>query len=353
MCSSDLTRGPGALAHPERLFAHWQLGHWADVLTSAWHSGPPQRRFRTSGSTGRPRSISHPLAWLQQEAHAWLALLRPHGVQRVVAAVRAHHIYGHIFTLTLPALADLPVLDAAWQPVPLTLAQLQPGDLVVAHPDWWRALARCGHPLPPGVVGVTATAPCPAELHHDLLALGLATLLHIYGSTETAGMGWRFDADSPYTLLPAWQDACLDDHGQPPQTLSRLDADGQAAAIALPDTVQWLGPRQLLPIARVDHAVQVGGVNVQPQAVAQHLRSLPGVSDATVRLHDFAGGPRLKAYVVPAAGASAEALLPQLHLHAQRLPPAARPVHITLGEALPRNAAGKACDWPVEAHATP
>jgi hypothetical protein len=38
------------------------------------------------------------------------------------------------------------------------------------------------------VIGVISTAPMPAELARDLCARGLARLLGIYGSSETAGI---------------------------------------------------------------------------------------------------------------------------------------------------------------------
>jgi acyl-coenzyme A synthetase/AMP-(fatty) acid ligase len=73
------------------------------------------------------------------------------------------------------------------------------------------------------------------------------------------------------------------------------------------------------------------------------------VADAVLRLHDFGGQPRLKLFVVPRdASLQPDALVAALREFAQRhLAPPARPAHISVGPALPVNAAGKACDWPV------
>ena len=69
------------------------------------------------------------------------------------------------------------------------MAELRAGDLVVGYPDFWRAIARAGRALPGGVIGITSTAPCPADVAGDLQSLGLDTLVELYGSSETAGVG--------------------------------------------------------------------------------------------------------------------------------------------------------------------
>ncbi len=347
----------------DALFSDLRLGAWAHLAQGSWAAQPATLRFRTSGSTGRPKTCKHRVIDLAQEVHALAEVIGP--VRRIVSAVRCHHIYGFLFTLMLPQvpgmrLADatpgaatdgnsdgpVPVLDLCGRPVASVLARLQPGDLVIGFPDWWRALGRSAHELPPGVIGITSTAPCPDEVCEPLMAAGLSRLLHIYGSSETAGIGWRDWPQAHYTLLPAWQ-AVPD----APDQVTRHGWDGMQQAIALPDEVQWLSPRTLKPMARRDGAVQVGGINVHLGAVRQQILSQGDVADAVLRLHDFGGQPRLKLFVVPRdAGMAADTLLAALQQFAQRhLAPPARPAHITVGPALPVNAAGKACDWPVPA----
>ena len=80
------------------------------------------------------------------------------------------------------------------------------------------------------------------------------------------------------------------------------------------------------------------------------LRGHPAVKDVAVRLHDFSGQPRLKAYVVPWPEADPGTLAEHLRQWAAEcLPAAARPAHVAVGLALPVNAEGKACDWPLPA----
>jgi long-chain acyl-CoA synthetase len=342
----------------DALYTDLRLGAWGELARRSWAAQPTTLRFRTSGSTGRPKTCMHRVIDLAQEVHALAEVIGP--VRRIVSAVRCHHIYGFLFTLMLPQVPGLrlrnqsgepgastgpvPVLDLCGRPVASVLARLQPGDLVIGFPDWWRALGRSAHELPPGVIGITSTAPCPDEVCEPLMAAGLSRLLHIYGSSETAGIGWRDWPQAHYTLLPAWQ-AVPD----APDRITRHSWDSQHQTCALPDEVKWLGPRTLQPVARRDGAVQVGGINVHLGAVRQQIMAQGDVADAVLRLHDFGGQPRLKLFVVPSdAGMAPDTLVAALQRFAQRhLAPPARPAHITVGPALPVNAAGKACDWPV------
>jgi len=370
-------RSPEAAA---ALYADQHLQAWLAVAQQAWQAQPGTVAFRTSGSTGRPRRITHRVDGLQQEVSAvcahiqsWQGLHSPHGqqgqqgpsVQRVVSVVRCHHIYGFLFTWLLPhapgwgqpAGQPLPVWDAAGLPVAVVLSQLRAGDLVVAFPDWWRAACRSGVRVPDGVLGVSSTAPCPDELADEVCAMGVTRLLQVYGSTETAGIGWRDAPHRPFALMPHWHAVPLPGGEPDPTRLLRTWPDGQVETIALPDHVRWVAARQLLPAGRVDQAVQVGGVNVHPEAVRQHLLAHPRVADAAVRLHDFAGVPRLKALVVPkpwpAGQPTTDAdLNGQLAQHLKLLPPAARPAHLCVAEALPRTPMGKLADWPVAAAAS-
>lgn len=334
-----------------RLFEDTRLSNWVTVLGEAWAAADARGLplpFRTSGSTGTPKRFVHPRAHLAAElrAHgAWAA-----GTRRVVAAVRGHHIYGFLFTVLLPrwaAQGPWPVLDVCGLPPAAVLPQLRPGDLVVGFPDWWSAWQRGGLTPPPGVTGLSSTAPCPDALAQALVDGGLDRLVQIYGSTETAGVGWRDRAGAPWALLPVWARDAAD-----PSRLRRVapDAGPDAPTVEPPDHLEWLDERHFQPAGRRDGMVQVGGVNVSPDQVAVRLRAHPEVADAVLRLHPGPAGPRLKAFVVPRPGVDRVSLPSRLLAWSSwQLVPAARPVHVSVGDALPRDAMGKPCDWPLHA----
>ncbi len=302
--------------------------------------------FRTSGSSGSPKRCTHALAMLEQEV-AVLASLVP-GRRRVLSAVPSHHIYGFLFTVLMPrwlagAVEPVEVIDVR-RAGPAALASLaRPGDLVVAHPGWWEAAARVTPAFGADIVGVTSTAPCPDALAAALAAAGLR-LLQVYGSSETAGVGWRDRADEPFTLLPYW--SRTDD----PATLARALPDGMPRRYPLQDRLDWSDGTHFLPAGRIDDAVQVGGMNVFPAYVADVLARHPQVREAAVRLMRPDEGGRLKAFVVPQPDADADALRADLPAWiAERLTAPERPAAWTFGPRLPRQASGKPADWIIDA----
>jgi long-chain acyl-CoA synthetase len=326
----------------ERLLARPRPADWVEIARAGLDACGSALTFRTSGSSGDPKRCTHALATLGQEAEA-LAALVP-GRRRILSAVPSHHIYGFLFTVLLPQrLGELAVIDIR-QAAPSALAGLvRAGDLIVAHPAWWEAAARCAPAFAADVVGVTSTAPCPDAFADALAAAGLR-LLQVYGSSETAGVGWREGADTPFALLPHWTRADERD------ALLRMLPDGSTRCYPLQDRLDWTDTRHFLPAGRIDAAVQVGGTNVFPAYVADVLAQHPDVREAAVRLMRPDEGRRLKAYVVARRGADIDALRAGLPAWVrQRLAPPECPVAWTFGPRLPRQASGKPADWIIDA----
>lgn len=316
--------------------AHAEFGAWCAASAAALaRNRSATLCFPSSGSTGQPERHRHALAELVEEAE-FLATLWP-GRRRVLCAVPAHHIYGFIFSVLLPqALGGLVVEEVA-NPAAL-VARWQPGDLVIGFPDFWRAFARLGRQAPADICATSSTAPCPGEVAIAIAALGMG-LTEIFGSTETAGLGWRADPDAAFCRFPWWR-VNADGHW-----LRRLP-DGERIA-DLPDYLETVGDAHFRPAGRCDAKVQVGGMNVSLAAVRAQLLAHPWVHDAAVRLMRPEEGARLKAFIVPRPGAPAEALL-RAELTtwiAAQLPPAQRPRALRFGSQLPRGTMGKAADW--------
>ena len=323
------------------LLARRTLGEWVDIAGAGLAQFSERLTFRTSGSTGTPKPCVHALATLRQEV-AHLATLFP-GRRRVLCAVPAHHIYGFLFGVLLPralGLFDDAVVDVRGS-TPAWLARgAQPGDLVVGHPEYWKAVARTVPALPPDVVGVTSTAPCPDDVAAQVASSGIARLVQVYGASETAGIGARVSPHDAYELFPHWRV----DPGNA-QWLLRALPEGGEQAHAVQDALEHCGTRHFRIGARHDHAVQVGGINVFPARVREVLRRHPGVQDAAVRLMRPEEGTRLKAFVVPRQDAPAD-LLPALSRWVDsQLTAPERPKAIRLGATLPVTPAGKQADW--------
>lgn len=319
------------------------VGDWLDVCEAALGRFDGALSFRTSGSTGEGKRCEHPLAALEEEADALAALLSagPAIPRRIVSVVPAHHIYGFLFTVLVPNRLGIPVVDGRAASPGGLAARLEPGDLVVAHPDWWGALLRSGAGLPDGVTGTSSTAPCPPDTAHGARRLGLVRLVEVFGSSETAGLGWRESPDAPFRPFPWWR---FGEEG----TVTRRLVDGTVLSATLQDRLVH-SDEGFRPSGRLDTVVQVGGVNVSLAAVQAHLAGHPDVEAVVVRLMRPEEGTRLKAFIVPARNAPPqEDLCRRLTSWIEAtLPAPQRPRALAIGPALPVNAMGKPRDWSV------
>jgi 4-coumarate--CoA ligase (photoactive yellow protein activation family) len=328
----------------DELRPHMTCDAWLDCLAAG---GAPQAScvtFHSSGSTGAPAACQQALAVLGQEVGELARIAADR--KRVVSVVPQHHIYGFLFSLLLPRWLAVPTRMPPPLPTSGLGGDLRAGDLLIAFPAFWKGLAALGMTFPEGVQGVTSTGPCPPEALRQLRRQGLETMLEVYGSSETSGVGYRRDPDAPYRLFRFWEPVCL--QGSHPDALVRHGDDGRLSEpIPLPDEVTWCDARTFRPLRRRDRAVQVAGVNVYPQYVASRIREHPAVADCNVRLMRSDQGARLKAFVVPAdPDRSAAALRRELAGWCRRhLKNVEQPRTFTFGARLPTQGMGKSADW--------
>jgi 4-coumarate--CoA ligase (photoactive yellow protein activation family) len=147
------------------LLARLELDDWASVALTSLQQFSDELTFHTSGSSGQPKPCTHQLAWLWQEADALHAVLGNR--HRVLSAVPCHHIYGFLFTVLLPQTMGLDagqVINLRTRSPAALANALQPGDIVVAHPDYWRALLQLGITFPQDTIGTSSGAPCPDDV---------------------------------------------------------------------------------------------------------------------------------------------------------------------------------------------
>jgi long-chain acyl-CoA synthetase len=321
------------------LLARRTIGDWVAIVATSLEHFSGEVTFRSSGTTGVPTSSPHELGRLVQEIRE-LARLFPER-RRLLCAVPAHHIYGFLFSVLLPAELGVPVIDIRGRSTAGLAGELRAGDLVVGHPVFWEAFTRTVPTVPAGVLGVTSTAPCPIELAVAVVDQGLERLVQVYGSSETSGIGWRDVPDGDYFLLAHWR------RGDE-TSLVGVHPDGSETHHAVPRLI-WSDSRRFQVAGRRDGAVQVGGINVIPSTVGARLREHPAVSEAVVRAMRPDEGARLKAFIVPRDDRSNPSdltaeLADWCDAH---LTVAERPKSFTFGESLPRGELGKLADWPL------
>ncbi|WP_310542057.1 AMP-binding protein [Phenylobacterium sp.] len=323
------------------LLARRTIGDWVDIVAAGLERFSDELTFRTSGTTAEPTARLHELVRLAQEVEE-LAPLFP-GRLRILSAAPAHHIYGFLFSILLPQRLAARVIDIRGRSPTSVGAMLRDGDLVIGHPAFWTAFVRAGVATTSDVIGVTSTGPCPADVARAVTERGVARLVEVYGSSETAGLAVREHPEAAFGLFSYWS------RGRDDSTLARTLPDGSVETAAAPDHLAWCDDRCFRVEGRRDHAVQVGGVNVSPELVAQRLREHPMVQDVAVRLMRPEEGARLKAFIVPVSPPpDVVALRRDLAAWCDaRFSVPERPKAFNLGPELPRGALGKPADWSV------
>ena len=307
-----------------------RIGDWIELTT--WHfeqlGADAKFGFRSSGSTGTPNWTTHSLRDLSSEIAAIrngpLAASIPN---RVLALVPPQHIYGFLWSVLLPSATGAGLVDLPAGLPSSTFRTARSGDLIIATPYGWEALAKAGKPLPPGISGISSGGPTTTATWASCKRLGLSRLTEIYGATETGGIGWRSAPDAPFHLA----EDILRANGN----LVRASAPGRE--LNLQDHLEWRTDRLFDVVGRRDTVVQVAGVNVNLSQLRADLCAATGAQDAAIRL----SGDRLRAFVV------ADRLRTEAALHTffSNLPAPARPADVTWGDALPRTAEGKLADW--------
>jgi 4-coumarate--CoA ligase len=317
----------------EWLLRRNRLSEWSELICESLSDGTlDQIRFRSGGTTGEPKLIVQGMAHLLSEVAEIGELVS--NTRRILALVPLHHIYGFIWGPLLSDELDVPLVHGG-AAVEEVHHNLQPGDLLLGVPEWWRYLGSGDRAIPSGVIGVTSTAPCPPEVVRAALARGVETMIEVYGSSDTGGIAWRTEVGQGFQLFRHWRKQD-DDH---------LVSDAGTVGL-LPDHVKWQSDRTLIPIRRRDDAIQIGGVNVWPDRVRAFIETHPEVKYCAVRPFASEQGTRLKAFIVPHTSTTADGFKTELRAWLRAsLPAAERPTNLTLGDGLPRNAMGKLCDW--------
>ena len=324
------------------LLARRSAEGWLGVARRSLEIDASRFVFHTSGTTQSPKPVTHETWRLQREIDCLATLLSKPA--RMLSLVPLHHIYGFIWAIVLPAHWQIPMLRVKPE---RTLpdhwaAQFRDGDMIIATPDIWSLVARLEVKLPPRFIGISSTAPLSPEVAARLrLSYPDATLMEVFGSTETAAIGWRTKDGDTFNLLPYWQ---LTTDGE----RARLVDIDTGDARLLDDGMRIVNATRFEPLGRQDQVIQIAGHNVSLTAVTRLLCTYPGMADALVRPADTPMGLRLKLYcVLEQAPASAttwyEHFSQWLDVNLGHLPP---PISIVIGDSRPENVMNKAVDWP-------
>ncbi len=295
----------------------------------------------TSGSTGRPKGV--------QVSHGALAAFllamrrRPGftaGDTLLAVTTIAFDIAGLELFLPLVSGGTVAIADRATAADPvLLLAALRAGGATVlqATPATWRMLVEAGWEGEPRITALCGGEALPRDLAAAVAARS-AALWNLYGPTETTiwssvAMVGEGEGEVPLGEAIAGTSLRLVDRagnmvplgvagelliggagvargylGRPDLTAERFVPDpfaGRPGArlYRTGDLVRRRPSGALEFLGRLDHQVKIRGHRIEPGEIEAALLRHPGVREAVVAAvaAKGAGGPRLVAYVVPAA----------------------------------------------------
>jgi acyl-coenzyme A synthetase/AMP-(fatty) acid ligase len=294
----------------------------------------------TSGSTGTPLPYKKTwgrLARCVRDGAPRLGLAdgRSHVV---IGTVPAQHMYGFESTVLLALLSgNAFCTERPFYPADIaaTVAAVPRPRVLVTTPVHLRTLLASDISLPPMDLVVSATAPLSQELARAVEAKFNATLLEIYGSTETGQIAVRRTADTAaWRLWPGVRLKVSDDrvlaHGGHVEQLTEMQ-----------DVIEITGEEEFLLHGRTADLVNVAGKRSSFGYLNAQLNAIPGVADGVFFLCDGSAGStgveRLGAAVVAPTLNAAELTE---HLR-RRIDPVFLPRPLIFVERLPRNATGK------------
>jgi len=248
----------------------------------------------TSGSSGVPKAVHKTLAQFDAEVQTlereWGVTL---GDATVLASVPHRHIYGLLFRVLWPLAAGRPFdRSAIGEPQQLQARiDLYGTTALVATPaqlSRWPALPGFATLTPAPRVFFSSGGPLAHEAALDYAQAFGAAPTEIYGSTETGGIAWRRQSDTP-----AWQplNGIEARHGADGALEVRSPHLGHDGWHRTDDAAQFDANGRFNLRGRLDRIVKLDGKRV----------SLPEL-EARLALHPYVA----QAAAVPLAGASRE-----------------------------------------------
>ena len=265
-------------------------------------------RIFTGGSTGAPKLWSKTGENLFGEG---LSLAHHFAVTEkdcIVATVPPFHIYGLLFSVTLPLVSGASVVMAT-PSFPGEIADVidkENGTLLAAIPPHYRALRGKKVAGPSLRLAFSSAGMLDAEDNEAFTRLNKVDIVEVYGSTETGGIATRnrHRGEAAFTAFPAVSWTVKDD---------RLCVRSPFLSPELPvaddgyfttgDRVEPGGENRFLLKGRVDGVTKVGGKRVDLEEVRAIIKKVPGVSDSVVlALPDPGGREHRIAALVQGAG---------------------------------------------------
>lgn len=254
-------------AEPFVLFEKTSLNDWAHIVAEHVKNERPDIVFFTSGTTGKRKAITHSLNSLLEEAEEWVKKMG--NIDDVFINVPRHHIYGFIWGVLIPSLVRCQVTD--FRRNLFDKNPLPPNTLIVSTPHAAPLLTINPELDKSGATVVLSTGPCDHQLLKHLKAEGYKHAYHVYGSTETGGVGYRTEDAQRFTLCQRIRE----ERGE-------LYRNGEA--LPLQDNLHFFDDATFAVVSRFDNAIQIRGYNVNVEKLERLIGQHQYVKDVGIRV---------------------------------------------------------------------
>lgn len=252
---------------PFVLFEKTSLDDWAQILCDHIYQKQPDIVFFTSGTTGKRKSVSHSLPSLIEEAEEWISVLGT--IDHIYINVPRHHIYGFIWGVLIPSLAHCEVTD--YRSNLIGKDSFSENALIVSTPHAAPLLMANPSVEKSDTTVVLSTSPCDHKLLMHLKNEGYKDVYHVYGSTETGGIGYRMQDNSNYALCKY-----IFNHDE------KLVRNGEVLEVQ--DKLHFSDSRTFSILSRFDGAIQIRGYNVNVDKLEGLIRQHKYVKDIGIRV---------------------------------------------------------------------
>jgi 4-coumarate--CoA ligase (photoactive yellow protein activation family) len=250
------------------LLSFTKMADWVDLIYEAKKRSDESLKFHTSGTSGNTKIIEHSISFLKREI-SFLADLFMSSTQ-IVTLVPSYSIYGFLFTIGLPAYLQVPVM----YPSQINWHHLTPGTLIVATPFQWQLLVNDLPNNLSDIYGVTAAAPMHQALYSQIRSKNIH-LTEIYGSTETAGVGYRYEGQKPFTLFPYWSLIEVNE-------VVELEDQDSRRLYPLMDHINQHSFQTFSLSGRKDQQIKIAGHLVNLESIKNKIESLPEIQQCTL-----------------------------------------------------------------------
>lgn len=182
----------------DNFIRYTDIQSWNDIVLDSLKHSNQTITFFTSGTSGKPKQIEHPLQNIIKEALFLSTLFSKQ--TSIDSFVRPHHIYGFIYTIVLPQILGVPV--TYHEPLPSRVFfKTAPNTLLVSTPTLYKELALFHEQFAPNSIITSSTEVLPKTVHELLQSKGIQEIYEIYGSSESLGVGYKTEAEAPFSLF--------------------------------------------------------------------------------------------------------------------------------------------------------